>query len=93
MVALQRTLKSQKPRENLERQRAFVNRFKSMPFDDRAAWIYGQVRRDLETKGTPIGPHDLLIASIALANELVLVTHNVKEFSRIDSLKIEDWEI
>lgn len=42
--------------------------------------------------GTPIGIHDLLIASIALANDLTLVTHNTGEFSRVEGLRIEDWE-
>ena len=39
-----------------------------------------------------IGPNDLLIASIALANGLTLVTHNTREFSRIPGLKLEDWQ-
>lgn len=70
----------------------FFARFRSLPFDDQAARIYGVVRADLETKGTPIGPNDLLIASIALAGDLVLVTHNTAEFSRVNGLKLEDWE-
>jgi len=41
----------------------------------------------------PIGPYDLQIASIALSNDLILVTHNIKEFNRISNLRIEDWEI
>ncbi len=46
----------------------------------------------LEKQGTPIGPNDLMIASIAIANGVVLVTHNVREFSRVSGLVIEDWE-
>jgi tRNA(fMet)-specific endonuclease VapC len=42
--------------------------------------------------GTPIGPYDLLIAAIALANGLVLVTHNTAEFSRVSGLMFEDWQ-
>ncbi len=42
--------------------------------------------------GTPIGSNDIQIASIALVNDLIFVTHNVREFSRIEGLKIEDWE-
>jgi tRNA(fMet)-specific endonuclease VapC len=42
--------------------------------------------------GTPIGAYDLQIAAIALANNLILVTHNVNEFSRVEGLQIEDWE-
>ena len=43
--------------------------------------------------GTPVGPNDLLIASIALANGLTLVTHNTREFGRIGGLSLEDWEV
>ena len=46
----------------------------------------------LRRAGTPIGPYDVLIAAIALAHDLVLVTHNTKEFERVQGLKIEDWE-
>ncbi len=70
----------------------FFARFRAMPFEDQAARIYGELRADLEGKGTPIGPNDLLIAAIALANDLTLVTHNTGEFSRIGGLTLEDWE-
>ena len=53
---------------------------------------YGQVRTHLERAGTPIGPNDLMIASIALTHNLTLVTHNTREFSRVPDLRIEDWE-
>jgi tRNA(fMet)-specific endonuclease VapC len=66
--------------------------FSSFPFDGEAARISGEIRADLAHKGTPIGPYDLQIAAIALANNCVLVTHNVREFSRIAGLKLEDWE-
>ena len=75
-----------------DRQRAFVERFVSLPFDDRAAEFYAETRAALEHRGTPIGANDLMIAAIALANGLVLVTHNVAEFSRVSKLRIEDWE-
>jgi tRNA(fMet)-specific endonuclease VapC len=64
-----------------------------LPFEDRAAKVYGQIRADLETKGTPIGPNDLMIAAIALANDLTLVTHNTAEFSRVPALKFVDWHV
>lgn len=57
-----------------------------------AAEYYGRIRAELAAQGSPIGPNDLMIAAIALANELTLVTHNVNEFSRISDLIIEDWE-
>ena len=66
--------------------------FASLPFDDLAAEEYGKTRADLASQGTPIGPNDLMIASIALANGLTVVTHNTSEFSRVPGLKIEDWQ-
>ena len=74
------------------KQELFLSRFASYPFDDSCAEAYANVRRDLESAGTPIGPNDLLIASIALTNSLTLVTHNTAEFNRIAGLSIEDWE-
>ena len=53
---------------------------------------YADIRADLTAKGSIIGPYDLQIAAIAVANDLTLVTHNVSEFSRVGGLKIEDWE-
>jgi tRNA(fMet)-specific endonuclease VapC len=84
--------KSRDPDRSLRAQRAFFNRYQSLPFDDAAADAYGRIRAGLELKGTPIGPNDLLIAAIAVANGLILVTHNVAEFGRIDGLTVEDWE-
>jgi tRNA(fMet)-specific endonuclease VapC len=64
----------------------------SLPFDDRCADEYGLLRAELDRAGTPIGPNDLLIAATALANGCTLVTHNVREFSRVSGLQYEDWE-
>jgi len=86
-------MKSRDPARALEVQRIFTERFVSFPFDDAAAFAYAHIRSDLERAGTPIGANDLLIASIALTNDLVLVTHNMREFSRVSGLSIEDWEI
>jgi len=66
--------------------------FVSLPFDDLAADEYGILRAKLADMGKPIGPNDLLIAAIALANDLTLVTHNVKEFGRVPGLLMEDWQ-
>ncbi len=66
--------------------------FVSLPFDDRAADEYGKIRAQLATAGTPIGPHDLMIAAIAVANGMTLVTHNTGEFSRVVGLMLEDWQ-
>ena len=64
----------------------------SLPFDDLAAEEYGRIRAHLAALGTPIGPNDLMIAAIALANSLILVTHNTAEFRRVPGLTIEDWQ-
>ena len=77
---------------NLSVQRAFFARYRSLPFDDSAAETYGRIRGDLESRGTPIGAMDLLIAAIGLANNLTVVTHNLREFSRIAGLRTVDWE-
>lgn len=60
-------------------------------FDEIAAESYGNVRATLQAKGTPIGPLDTLIAGHALSLNVVLVTHNVKEFKRVGNLRLEDW--
>lgn len=62
-------------------------------FDSNCARIAGLIRSQLNKKGTPIGVYDLQIASIALVHDLILVTHNISEFSRLDNLKYENWEI
>lgn len=87
------SMRSNNPARSLAQQQDFLNRFISLPFDDQSAVIYGQIRAQLAASGTPIGPNDLLIASIALANNLILVTHNTREFSRVEGLRLEDWEI
>ncbi|MEB3341785.1 type II toxin-antitoxin system VapC family toxin [Okeania sp.] len=86
-------IKSQKSQQNLVQQQIFLNRFISLPFDDRCTEIYGEIRTRLEKAGKIIGPYDLQIASIAIANNLILVTHNLTEFKRISELNIEDWEV
>lgn len=62
-----------------------------LDFDVDAADAYGKVRADLEKKGTPIGPLDMMIAGHALSLGYKVVTNNVKEFSRVKGLKIENW--
>jgi len=84
--------KSARTRDNLEKLEAFFEPFVSLPFDDSAAAVAGEIRATLERAGTPVGPNDLLIASIALANGLTLVTHNTAEFRLVPGLALEDWE-
>jgi tRNA(fMet)-specific endonuclease VapC len=85
-------LKSARAAVNLSRLEVFFGLLVSLPFDDRAAEHAARVRLALERRGTPIGPNDLLIAATALAHGLTLVTHNTREFSRVDGLQIQDWE-
>lgn len=77
--------------ENLSQLTRFFEPFASLAFDDRAAEHYGLIRADLERAGNLIGPNDLLIAAIALAHDLTLVTANTGEFCRVAGLKVEDW--
>jgi tRNA(fMet)-specific endonuclease VapC len=74
-------IEAPKRKRSLKQVQAFTSKFLSLPFDDRAAEVYGEIRAHLAGLGTPIGPNDLLIAAIALANSLTLVTHNTAEFS------------
>lgn len=85
--------RSDRQDRNLATLERFFSQFASLPFDDRASRIAGQIRTQLAASGTPIGPNDLLIAAIALANYFTLVTHNTQEFSRIEGLNLEDWEL
>lgn len=66
-------------------------RVKIVPFDRRAAFEYGRLRAELEREGRPLAEPDLMIAAIALARDLVLVTGNVKHFELVKGLRVEDW--
>jgi tRNA(fMet)-specific endonuclease VapC len=85
--------RSNDPERTLERQQAFLSHFVSLPFEDELALLAGKIRARLASAGTPIGSYDLQIAAIAVAKDLILVTHNTREFERVDGLQIEDWEI
>jgi tRNA(fMet)-specific endonuclease VapC len=86
-------MRSNDPDASWRKQQRFLEVLVSLPFDDIAALIAGRVRAQLVNLGTPIGANDLLIASIALAHNLTLVTHNTREFCRVEQLHIEDWEV
>ena len=62
-----------------------------LPFDTTAAWRYGEVRAELERRGTLIGDADLRIGAIALVRGLTVVTGNVRHFQRIPGLSVENW--
>ena len=78
-----------------EKRRAQLHEFASMimvfPFGREEASSAALIRIRLEAKGFPIGPYDVLIAATAMANNATLITHNKKEFERIEGLNIEDW--
>jgi tRNA(fMet)-specific endonuclease VapC len=84
--------KSINPTRAIAVQDQFLRLVASVPFDRPAAEAYGTIRATLDRQGTPIGANDLLIAATALAGGMILVTHNVREFSRVPGLLIEDWE-
>lgn len=69
----------------------FIAPFQSFAFDDASADHYGRIRAQLEREGQMIGTNDLMIASIALANNLTVVTRNVDEFHRVPGLRIKRW--
>lgn len=71
---------------------AFARPYVCLPFDEAAAKVTGNLRAQLRKLGTPIGPYDLMIAAIALVNNLTLITHNTSEFSRVPGLPLEDWQ-
>lgn len=85
--------KSLQREANLAKLARLFNQFSILSFDEQSAMITGRIRAELAALGTPIGPYDLQIAAIAIANNLILVTHNTGEFSRVQGLRIEDWEV
>lgn len=62
-----------------------------LPFDERAAWAYGELRADLERRGTPIGSLDTMIAAHALSLQATLITNNTREFAQVSGLQVENW--
>lgn len=62
-----------------------------LPFDERAAWAYGDLRSDLERRGTPIGSLDTMIAAHALSQQATLITNNTREFAQVPGLHVENW--
>jgi tRNA(fMet)-specific endonuclease VapC len=83
--------KSAKREQNLVKIRIFIHQFAIVGLDSNSMEVYGELRAELERKGTPIGANDLFIAAIAKANKAIFVTNNTKEFSRVSGLILEDW--
>ena len=69
----------------------FLSIIEILDFDSSAATEYGKIRADLKGRGTPIGNMDMLIAAHAKSEDLIVVTHNTREFERVEGLQLEDW--
>ncbi|MFP4124158.1 PIN domain-containing protein [Coleofasciculus sp.] len=83
--------KSTSPTKRTQQLQQLLSRVNLFPFDKDAALAAATIRAQLEQKGTPIGSMDVLIAGTAVALQAILITHNVKEFSRVSGLAIADW--
>jgi len=83
--------KSTHRQRNHERLDVFLSEVQCVDFGSDAATVYGRVRAALERRGIVIGPYDLQIAAHALSLDLVLVSDNLREFKRVEGLKVENW--
>jgi tRNA(fMet)-specific endonuclease VapC len=84
-------VKSSSPEKRIQQVQQLLNQATVVPFDLEVAVASAKIRAHLEQQGTPIGSLDVLIAGTAVALQATLVTHNVREFSRIPGLMIADW--
>ncbi len=82
---------SRRTAENLDRIKRFKKNLNIMPDSEASAEIFGRIKSNLKSKGRRIDDFDILIASIALKDNYTIVTNNLKHFSQIDGLKIENW--
>ena len=82
---------SQQVERNLADIAAMVARLEVLPFENKAAYHFGQIRAALYSIGQPIGPYDMMIAGQARASGLILVTNNLSEFARVQGLLLENW--
>lgn len=85
--------KSQQPERNRVALMEFLIPFALIDFDHKAARTYGKIRAAVESKGSPIGLMDLLLAAQALSRDLIFVTNNVREFRRVEGLRVENWAV
>ena len=83
--------KSQKITSNLAKIKTLENSFEIVPISEKSAEVFGIIKAQLEKAGSPLDDFDLIIASCALSDNLVLVTNNVKHFQRIEGLKLTNW--
>lgn len=83
--------KSVMPDHNLLQVEDFVSRLEVLTYGNKAAAHYGEIRAELERKGTPIGVNNLHIAGHARSEGLTLVSNNLREFERVDALRLVNW--
>ena len=83
--------KSTKPDENRKRVLEFASRLQVLDFDARAADHAGEIRANLTRRGCQIGAYDILIAAHARSLNLAVITGNLREFTRVEGLRCEDW--
>ena len=76
---------------NLQAILKILSPFKIIDFDSRDGWEYGEIRAELEKKGTIIGGNDLMISAQARRRGLIMVTNNTREYRRVSGLQVEDW--
>jgi tRNA(fMet)-specific endonuclease VapC len=77
--------------KNLRKVEDFVSRLEVLPYENTAASHYGDIRANLEKKGTIIGVNDLHIAAHARSEGFILVSNNVREFERVEGLRLKNW--
>jgi tRNA(fMet)-specific endonuclease VapC len=82
---------SARPEQNLAALYEFLLPLEIASYDEACAFQYGSVRAGLKKKGRPIGSLDTLIAAHAVALDVILVTHNTREFAQVEGLRLEDW--
>jgi tRNA(fMet)-specific endonuclease VapC len=83
--------KSKKTAANLARIRTLESELEIIPLGRETVETFGMIKADLERMGTPVDDFDLILASCAIAHNLILISNNVRHFERIDGLKIENW--
>ena len=83
--------KSAQPEHNLRQVESFVSRLDVLDYTSKASAHYGDIRSHLEKKGKTIGVNDFHIAGHARSEGLILVTNNLKEFERVEALRLENW--
>lgn len=83
--------KSTKPNKRRKQLKSLISKIDISSFGAKEAEVAAMIRANLESKGTLIGPYDILIAGTALSTNATLLTHNIKDFKKVNGLNIEDW--